>query len=296
MQEEEKKKSGNFFKNLKNRYRLVILNDSNFEERFSFKLTKLNLYTGISSILLILIFVIISVIVFTPVKQYIPGYGDLGMRAQLIDLNIKTDSLEMVVAQREAWIDNIKYILRGEIETEFPDTSEESLAADFYYDTIRLDKISPEEALLRQAVEQEMQTSIFYEGTNQPGSFSYLEKNFMTPMRGLVTAEFDPGKGHYGIDVVAESNSPVKAIYDGVVVFAEWTLETGYVIAVQHSDNLLSFYKHNSVLLKKVGSFVKTGDVIAVFGDSGEYSSGPHLHFELWQNGVAVNPRDYIIF
>ncbi len=119
---------------------------------------------------------------------------------------------------------------------------------------------------------------------------------FFPPLKGYVTNEFEPRSDHFGIDVVAPENEPVKAVMDGVVIFSQWTSETGYVIGLQHGNNLLTLYKHNSVLLKKEGNFVKAGDAIAIIGNSGEQTTGPHLHFELWYNGQPINPRDYIVF
>lgn len=293
-EQDKKKKSGKWFKNLRNPYRLVILNDESLEERYSVKLTKLNMYIGLSSVLVMVVFLVTSLIVFTPLKQYIPGYGDVGIRSQIVDLQIKTDSLETLVFQQEAWIQNIHNVMRGDI---FPDTSDQAeLAADVYYDTIRLDKISPEEALLRERMEAEIQTSIIYADTRQEERLSFSGIDLISPLSGIVTQEFNPAQNHYGIDIVAAENSPVKAVHNGVVIFADWTVETGYVIGIQHPNNMISFYKHNAVLLKKVGNFVRTGDVIAIFGDSGELTTGPHLHFELWHNGLAVNPRDFIAF
>ena len=120
--------------------------------------------------------------------------------------------------------------------------------------------------------------------------------NLFPPVKGYITQKYEPNKDHYGIDIVAKDKESVKSALDGTVIMADWTSETGYVIAVQHQYNLVSFYKHNSVLLKKVGNFVKAGDAIAIIGNSGEMSSGPHLHFELWKDGVPINPELYMVF
>jgi murein DD-endopeptidase MepM/ murein hydrolase activator NlpD len=119
---------------------------------------------------------------------------------------------------------------------------------------------------------------------------------FFTPLKGVVTNRFNPSQQHFGLDIASAKNEAVKAAYDGTVIFAEWTAETGYVMAIQHTGNVISVYKHNSVLLRKQGSFVRAGETISIVGTSGEYSTGPHLHFELWIRGKAVDPEQYLAF
>ena len=123
------------------------------------------------------------------------------------------------------------------------------------------------------------------------------ELYFTPPLRGgYITAEFQPSKKHYGIDITAPKNTPIQSAMDGTVIISDWTLETGNIIGIQHKNNLVSFYKHNSVLLKKVGSFVKAGEAVAIIGNTGQLSDGPHLHFEIWHNSQPVNPTNYINF
>ena len=119
---------------------------------------------------------------------------------------------------------------------------------------------------------------------------------FLSPLKGEITNRFDLKKGHYGIDVIASNNEAVKAILNGTVVYADWTPENGHVIQLQHAQNLVSTYKHNSFLLKKTGDLVKAGDAVAIVGNSGELSTGPHLHFELWHNGIPLDPEKFVVF
>jgi murein DD-endopeptidase MepM/ murein hydrolase activator NlpD len=120
--------------------------------------------------------------------------------------------------------------------------------------------------------------------------------HFSSPTSGLIINRFNPGQNHFGVDMVTEADQPVVAISNGTVTFANWTVDTGYVIQIQHDNNFLSLYKHNAELLKSVGDYVTTGEAIAIVGNSGELTTGPHLHFELWQNGAPLNPEAYILF
>ncbi len=291
-------KQQNTLQRLRSKFRLVILNDDTLEEKFSFRLSELNIYIFLSTIFVVLVFLIVSLIVFTPLKEYIPGYGDTSMRRNMFVLAESTDSIEQIVRKREAYLNNIKSILQGEIDTTIAATEGGETAAgivDVGQKDIDLEEISEKELALRQEVEQEGNYDLFG-GIEEESFFSgKMNMYFFAPIKGYVSDGFDAEKEHFGVDIVAPENEPVKSIADGMVILSSWTMETGHVIGVQHANDLVSFYKHNSVLLKKVGNFVKAGDVIAVIGNSGEESTGPHLHLELWHNQTPVNPLDYII-
>lgn len=275
---------------LKNKYRLVILNDDTFEEKVSFRLSQLNVFVivGISSLVLILL--VILLIAFTPLREFIPGYANVTVRKQGVENYLKSDSLEMVLAQNNLYIDNLKHIIQGE-PIEY---SEESYVdSTMNYKNISNDPVE-EDSMLRNMIETEEKYNLFSSAGSDPGKISSFI--FFTPLKGSVTNRFNSRKEHFGIDLVAPKNEAIKATLDGTVIFAEWTAETGYVIQLQHADNIVSIYKHNSVLHKKVGDNVKAGEVIAIIGNSGELSSGPHLHFELWYNGIPINPEDYMMF
>lgn len=286
MEKENKKKR--IIKKLKNKYRLVILNDASFEERFSYRLSPLNLLTLLLTFVVLLIILVSVVIIYTPLRESIPGYTDVSLREDLTSMVFRADSLELELQRNSAYLRNIQGALKGELP----------LSKDSIYNTNQSISIpenpmlkSKEDSMLREYVEREDSYSLSENPEN-----STKQIYFFAPLKGTITNEFNPGKEHYGIDVVAPKDEAIKATLDGTVVFAEWTVETGYVIQLQHSNNLVSNYKHNSVLLKKVGEEVKAGEAIAIVGNSGELSSGPHLHFELWKDGQALNPKDFINF
>lgn len=290
----------NWVKRLTAKYRLVILNDESFEEVSSLRLSRFNVYILMSTVLVILIGLVASAIAFTPLREYIPGYaGSIDNRREILDLQRKTDSLDNSQRAHELYVENIKSIVNGgvgitKIDTPMIDVNSGALL----YDTINLKNISDGERALREEMESESTYSLGLDLSLRPLSESSPLKSyyFFPPVKGYVTNEFEPRTKHFGIDLVAPENEAIKAAMDGTVTFAQWTSETGYVIGVQHANNLLTLYKHNSVLLKKEGDYVRAGDVIAVIGNSGEQTTGPHLHFELWFNGNPLNPKDYIVF
>lgn len=278
------------FEKLKYKYRFVILNDETFEEKFNFRLSRLNVYTALGVGSLLLIALVTVLIAFTPLREFIPGYTDVTIRKTGIENTLKLDSLENVLRQKEQYLTNINRIIQGE-----PINFNDSLVVDttINYKNIVNEKI-PEDSLLRVMIETEEKYNLFKSAGRTPSSISSLI--FFNPLKGIVTEQFNARKQHFGVDLVAPKDEAIKATLDGTVIFAEWTSETGYVIQLQHSNNLISIYKHNSVLHKKQGDKVKAGDVIAIVGNTGELSSGPHLHFELWYNGIPLNPEEYMLF
>lgn len=281
-----------WFRKLKNRFRLVIMNDETFEEKASFSLRPLNVFVtaGISIILLITITTFI--IAFTGLREYIPGYADVDSRRKMVKLVQKADSLERALNAHELYLTNLKMIINGQIPQ---DSVIERPGQLQRYDTIKTLPKSPEDSLLRKEVESRDPFSLDASGGSSLGS-SIRAFLFFPPVTGTVTNRFDKVSKHFGIDIVANANEPIKATLDGTVILSNFTSETGWVIGIQHSNNLFSFYKHNSALLKKTGDFVKAGEVIAIIGNSGEQSSGPHLHFELWFNGSPLDPVKYVSF
>ncbi|MDX2003103.1 MAG: M23 family metallopeptidase [Chitinophagales bacterium] len=283
---------GKFVTRLRSKYRLVILNDETFQESFSLRLSRANVYTLFSILLVVLTALIFALVVFTPLKEYIPGYGDVGMRRDIVKLKVRADSLEMVATQQEAWINNVKNILSDNVDT-ISNKDNKGLSQ---YDTVSLDHVPEQDLALRQEIENEENYAGMFSNPASGAVEDLLVENLFPPVKGFITNQFEPAKQHYGIDIGAKEKEAVKSVLDGTVIMADYTAETGYVIVVQHAYNLVSFYKHNSVLLKKVGNFVKAGDAIAIIGNSGEMSTGPHLHFELWKDGLPVNPETYIVF
>ncbi|TVR38799.1 MAG: M23 family metallopeptidase [Bacteroidia bacterium] len=288
----EKKESG-FFKKLHHKYRLVIMNHDTLEEKLNVSLTRFNVFIFGGTMAIFLVIATIYLIAFTPLKEYIPGYADFNTRQVLRDLSLRADSLENNLRQKDLYILNIRNIIEGrDLVEEIPDS-----VSDPQSFAIQELSRSREDSLLR--LEMELAAHFEdhgWERENSSPARSALNISFFAPLKGLISSHFDPGKGHYGIDVVADHNEIIKATLDGRVILSTWTIETGYTIGIQHANNIVSIYKHNSSLLKEQGNFVEAGEAIAVIGDTGLYSTGTHLHFELWFNGNPVNPADYISF
>ncbi len=290
----KKKKKKNWIHRLREKYRLVILRDDTFEKKWSLRLSRLNIILVISAIIIFFISLTAYIIAFTSVREYIPGYTDVNLEKNLYKLQLKADSLDNVFKQKDLYINNLKNIIEGK---NIVDTIVNKPVAIINYDTISLKK-TPEDSLLRLEIENQNKYNLYpYENDvlhNNNSSISGF--NFFTPLKGIITNGFNIADKHYAIDIVSKKNEAVKATLDGTVIFSNWTLETGYVIAIQHQRNMISVYKHNSALLKEEGDFVKAGDPIAIVGESGELSTGQHLHFELWYNGNPINPADYMTF
>ncbi len=289
----KKEKKGNWRSRLRVKYRLVVMNEETFKERASLLLTPLNVIILGGSVIIFLIVFVTYLIAFTPLREYIPGYSDTEMRMQIYENTLRTDSLERELAMKDLYLQNINMIIAGETpnqQAHEPDTTKD-------YATIEFNN-SKQDSMLREMVEAEERFNIQNLQLGVPKSVESNIRNlfFFAPLKGDVTAGFDSKEKHYAVDIVAKENEPIKATLDGTVIFSSWTYDSGHVIAVQHSSNLTSFYKHCSVLLKKTGESIKAGEVIAVVGNSGELTTGPHLHFELWFNGRPVNPEDYIVF
>lgn len=290
----EKKKKRSFFQKLKSKYRLVIMNDETFEENLSFRLSMMNVFVVAGATIILLIIITTYIIAFTPLREYIPGYGSSESNRNIRELMLKADSLEEDLKNKDLYLYNIRNIIEGKkIVEKLPEKPDSTVTG---YDKITFAK-SKEDSMLRVEMEKQDQYSLAVTENPTISSVSSISNFFFfTPLKGIITNNYDPAEEHYGIDIVAAKNEAIKATLDGTVIFAGWTLKTGYTVAIQHQDNLISVYKHNSVLLKKEGDYVKAGEAIAIIGETGELSTGPHLHFELWYDGVSVNPGDYMVF
>ena len=267
------------------------MNDESLEERASFRLSPMNVFVATGITVLILIVATTFLIAFTGLREYIPGYSDPGARKKLFILDRKTDSLEQVLRSRDLYISNIRNIVEGNVEGKPSGENPDVIKAK--YDTIRHLPKSREDSLLRVEMEQQDKYSLHVNEKKNSGISSFF---FFAPVKGNVTEPFNLRNKHFGVDIVAPANAAIKATLDGMVVFSNFTTETGYVIGIQHGNNLFSLYKHNSSLLKKAGDYVKAGDVIAIIGNSGEQTTGPHLHFELWYNSSPIDPQQYVTF
>lgn len=280
---------------LQHTYRLVIMNHETFEEIGSYRLSLLSVYIFLSTLMVVVAFLVISLIVFTPLKRYIPGYGSANAQPELIRLNQEIDALEEMVEAQELYNKNIRVMLAGEGETlrEVPENKYAPGDSNLHVERIE------EDEQLRNEVEMEEIRAIGEKAGNasQRAVDTPLEQLFFTPpLTGEISAGFMREKKHFGVDILAPNNTPIKSVMDGWVIASDWTLETGHTIGIQHNNNLISFYKHNSVLLKEIGSYVKAGEAVAIIGNSGTMSDGPHLHFELWHRGVPIDPVQYLNF
>ncbi len=285
-----KEKKKRIINKLRNKYRLSIYNDDTFEEVWFLRLSRLNVFSIVGTSVLLFTIAIIVLIAFTPIREFIPGYPDGNMRRNIITNVYKLDSLEHELEIRDRYFESINTIIRGGTPVSYESSQDTTVK----YEEIKFDK-SEHDSLLRQQIEEEelFNLSIL---TNTSNKTDFSSIHFYPPVKGLVTNSFNPIENHFGTDIVTASNKVVVATLDGTITIANWTLETGYVIQIQHDNNLLSVYKHNSELLKKVGNHVTAGEAIAIIGNSGELTSGPHLHFELWHNGTPIDPEDYVAF
>ena len=284
----EENKNRKFIDKLKDQYRLIIYNDSTFQSVWSMKLTRLKVFTVTSLLSAIIVILVILLIATTGLREYIPGYPKAEYRQILVENALKADSLENELRKRDRFFEGIQAIVSGEVPRDnvVIDTSVEMSSVEFKefnHDSVFRDKLLAE------------QTSLSL-GNSNPGKLSISQIHFFVPVKGVVTNHFDSATDHFGVDLVSGPNSQICAVLDGTVVFSGWTLEAGYVIQIQHQSDLISVYKHNSELLKFQGDRVKAGEAIAVIGNTGEYSTGPHLHLELWHSGTALDPEQYIDF
>jgi murein DD-endopeptidase MepM/ murein hydrolase activator NlpD len=276
-------------RNWHTKYRLVLRKDETLEEVGSYRLTLLNIYILLSSIVILAMTMMAVVIFFTPLKHLVPGYAEPSQHPDYIKLTKKMAALESELESYKLYYENFNKLI--------------SLADSSAPPTVKYTpKIQPSETEDNTATAVSMEDTLSNSSTPvnvspkssrlNPADYRFL----MPPISGVISSYFDPEKDHLGVDILAPHDTPVKAIWDGHVILADWTLETGYTIGIQHSDNMVSFYKHNASLLKKNGAFVRAGEAIAIIGNTGKLTSGPHLHFELWLQGKPVDPTNYIDF
>jgi len=279
---------------IRDKYRLVLLNEETLEERISFKLSRLNVFVAIGLMSIILVFITTYIIAFTPLKEYIPGYTDVTLQRRIYELQLRSDSVAFAMRTQEKYLEALKKVLSGDLPND-REMAPVDTAKSKNYINIK-DKRSPEDSILRTEYDNANKYNLFKSDKSAGKGSTMRNLTFFSPVKGIITSEFDPLRKHFGIDVVAARDEVIKSVQDGTVIFSGWTVETGYVLGIQHPGNVISIYKHNSVLLKKEGNIVHAGETVAIIGETGELSTGPHLHIELWINGIPVNPKDYIVF
>jgi murein DD-endopeptidase MepM/ murein hydrolase activator NlpD len=277
---------------LTTRYQLVIRNEENLAEKTSFGFTHAKLLV-LSVVVFVLIFMLSLFLSETLLaKWFDPRHAQMEANKKLYELALKVDSLAIEVGRKDKFIQNFQRILSGDTSNEFVDPAQ-ALAGERPVRVMGTMDPAPSDSIFRKEFEKSQLASV----TLTSSKYQELrEVFFFTPITGFISDHYDVKKGHFGTDIVTKENEPVKCIADGTVVMAAFTQEYGHMISVQHAGNLVSIYKHNAELLKKVGTFVSAGEIISIVGNSGEMTDGPHLHFELWYNGSSLNPEEFVTF
>jgi murein DD-endopeptidase MepM/ murein hydrolase activator NlpD len=276
----------------RDKFRFAIFNDTTYEEVWRIRLSKSNALLAAALLFLVIIGINTSMIAFTNLREFIPGYPDVTMRRDIIMNAILLDSLEREIRIRDKYFEDMNAVISGRQTAEHV-TMRDS-ARDYSNIVFRR---SPEDSILRAAVERDEQFSIASTAKVSVTGTGLANVHFFPPVKGIISSNFDSRTKHFATDIVTQPKAVVSSTLDGTVIMTGWTMETGFVIIIQHRNNLVSVYKHNATLLKETGDRVWAGEAIAIVGDSGElYTSGPHLHFELWHNGEPLDPAQYIFF
>jgi murein DD-endopeptidase MepM/ murein hydrolase activator NlpD len=279
-------------RNWRDKYRFSVTNDTTFEEVWRIRLTQYNAFLLITFLILFIIGATAALITFTNLREIIPGYPDVTMRRNILMSAIRLDSLDRELKLRDKYFSNLNAIISGNQPADLYSIQDTS----GNYKAIAFNKI-PEDSTLRAKVEREER----YNLTLGPGSAESVTSlaglHFFAPVKGIISGRFDLRSKHFGTDIVTKPKSTVAAALDGTVIFTGWTMETGFVIELQHTNNIVSVYKHNESLLKETGDLVRAGEPISIVGSSGElYTSGPHLHLEIWYKGSPLDPEKHILF
>ena len=283
------KQNKTFLKRIFNDYKVVVSSEDTFEEKLSFKANKINAFIIMLLYSIILIAFTIIIVFFTQLREMVPGYSSSDLLNRAIYLTKKTDSLEQQIALNNKFYKSIEDVLSGNVD-EFVSRDELSIDSNLINPDIFTISPNLQDSILRQYVENEDKFNL----TNN--ELVIENKMFFSPIKGEITQSFNFNENHFAIDIAADIGTPVKSVLDGKIIFSEWSLETGYVVVIDHGENIISVYKHNSKTLKEQNDFVQAGEVIAYSGNQGNLSSGPHLHFELWKNGTPIDPEPLLNF
>lgn len=287
MAKEDKKKN-----NWRDKYRFSVINDHTFEEVWRIRLTRYNAFLLITFLVVFIIAATTSMISFTNLREFIPGYPDVAMRRNILVSAIRLDSLDRELALRDKYFANLNAIISGNVPAESlvrQDTTRNYKAISF--------STTPEDSALRARVEYEEKFSLTLGPSSPEPVTSLAGLHFFPPVKGIISGRYEVRTKHFGTDIVTKPSAVIASALDGTVIFTGWTMETGFVIQVQHQNNIVSIYKHNASLLKETGDLVRAGEAISVVGGSGElYTSGPHLHFEIWYKGSPLDPEKHILF
>lgn len=284
---EEKKIKASALKKLFNQYRIVVISEDTFEDKFYFRTTRVTMFIASISLIVLIATATYFIISYSPIKELIPGYPSGKMRIEAISNAIKIDSITLNIEKQQRYFQAIKRALSGDIKTEETSTLSKEKAQDVFQNPV---KTSKEDSILRAKVLDEDKYNFISD--NQEKELFTL----FTPAKGLVSEKFNVDLKHFAVDIALKENTPIKSVAEGTVIFSEWTAQTGYVIILEHPNGLLSVYKHNASLSKQQGDNVESGEVIASAGNTGEFSTGFHLHFELWIDGYPIDPENLIDF
>jgi murein DD-endopeptidase MepM/ murein hydrolase activator NlpD len=276
-------------KKLFTKNRLVILNEDTFEEVFSLRLTLMNVFVVATFGAFLIIFVTTYIIAFTPLREYIPGYASSKLKRNATELALKSDSLSRALKKNEAYIASIKKVLTGDLE--YAKFSKDSITAS-NTKPVSDEELKPSKSdlKLREEVAREDKYNLFEKATSK------VNVVLFPPVKGIITEKFNPTKKHYAVDIALAKNTPIKSILSGTVIFADWTPNTGNVVIIRHNNGFISVYKHAESVTVSQGDKVRTGEVIALAGSTGQESTGVHLHFELWKDGYPIDPSIFIEF
>ncbi len=274
---------------LKHKYRFSVYNDASYKQLWHIRLSGLEAVILVNVAIVTIVAFVIVMIAFTPLREFIPGYPDEKTRRDIVQNALRADSLEVMMYKWELQLSNLNLIISGKDPVPVTSPAGDSAVSGKSI----ISPYSKEDSLLRLAVERELSTSA---NSAQNKKATETNMHYFTPVKGVITDKFDTKSSHFAIDVVTAPNARISSALNGTVILAAWTNETGYVLQIQHRNNTISVYKHCAKLLKKQGDTVKAGEAVAIIGNSGELSTGPHLHFELWIDGVPVDPEQYITF
>lgn len=277
-----------FWHNIKFKYKLTIINENTLEEVVGIHVSKLNGLSVLLSACTVIFLIAAAIIAFTPLRNYLPGYMNSEVRSQIVANALRADSLQAALERQNRYVMNIQDILSGQVK------------ADTVQSIDSLTNLRAEKLMERSKKEEEFRKQ--YEEKERYNLTAVTDVRdaagliFYRPLRGVMSAGFNPEKRHFGIDLTASPNESILAALDGTVIMAAYTAEWGYVIQIQHPQNFISVYKHCGSLMKREGEQVKGGEVIALVGKSTEDGDQPHLHFELWHRGNPTNPEKYVVF
>lgn len=277
-----------FWHNIKFKYKLTIINENTLEEVVGIHVSKLNGLSVLLSACTVIFLIAAAIIAFTPLRNYLPGYMNSEVRSQIVANALRADSLQAALERQSRYVMNIQDILSGQVK------------ADTVQSIDSLTNLRAEKLMERSKEEEEFRKQ--YEEKERYNLTAVTDVRdaaglvFYRPLRGVMSAGFNPEKRHFGIDLTANPNESILATLDGTVIMAAYTAEWGYVIQIQHPQNFISVYKHCGSLMKREGEQVKGGEVIALVGKSTEDGNQPHLHFELWHKGNPTNPEKYVVF